>query len=182
MKLSKFSTFFQKRSQKLSFLSSVSRETGEKKKKETSFPIKLYTFKVHPRLLILFLPSMKPQKFYRETGFFFFFRQFHVKLTIKMTVFVTFFGKMLKFWTVSWNCELANMLKLSVRPGKIETGGRGEAACRQFQFFSGRIWQFQHVMPISQFHETCPKFKHFSKKWSQNCHFYSSVFAWNCAK
>ena len=31
----------------------------------------------------------------------FFFRQFHVKLTIKMTVFVTFFGKMLKLWTVS---------------------------------------------------------------------------------
>ena len=113
---------------------------------------------------------------------FFFLRRFHVKLTIKMAVFVTFFGKMLKLWTVSWNCDLANMLKLSVRPGKIETGGRGEAACRQFQFFSGRIWQFQHVMPISQFHETCPKFKHFFKKWSQNCHFYSSVFAWNRAK
>ena len=35
----KVSTFFQKRSQKLSFLSSVSRETGEKKK-ETSFQLK----------------------------------------------------------------------------------------------------------------------------------------------
>ena len=51
-------------------------------------------------------------------NWFLFFRQFHVKLTIKMTVFVTFFGKMLKLWTVSWNCDLANMLKLSDSAGK----------------------------------------------------------------
>ena len=43
------------------------------------------------------------------------------------------------------------MLKLSVQPEKIKTAGRGETACRQFQFFSGRIWQFQHFMSIKNF-------------------------------
>ena len=73
----------------------------------------------------------------------------------------------LNFWVVSWNRDLAKMLKLSVRPEKIETAGRGEAACRQFQFFSGRIWQFQHFMPISRFHETCPKISTLTLKLTQ---------------
>ena len=37
----------------------------------------------------------------KETGFFFFCAQFHLKLDNKMAVFVTIFGKKLNFWAVS---------------------------------------------------------------------------------
>ena len=41
------------------------------------------------------------------------------------------------------------------------------------------------VPPVSifcsaEFNETCPKFQQFSKKWYKKCHFYLSVFNWNC--
>ena len=111
----------------------------------------------------------------------FFFRQFHQKLTIKMTVFCAVSVSKLNFWVVSWNRDLAKMLKLSVRPEKIETAGRGEAACRQFQFFSGRIWQFQHFMPIWRFHETCPKISTLTLKLSQKLSCLCVSFKWNCA-
>ena len=78
MKLSKVSTFFQKRSQKLPFLSSVSRETGEKKKRN-QFPVKTDPF------------LMKLTRFY-ETGLLFF--------PVSFWKFTYFLCKNTSFWPV----------------------------------------------------------------------------------
>ena len=66
-------------------------------------------------------------------------------------------------WLKCWNCQFGRK--------KLKLLGRGAAACRQFQFFSGRIWQFQHFMPISRFHETCPKISTLTLKLLQKLSF-----------
>ena len=59
-------------------------------------------------------------------------------------------------WLKCWNCQFGRK--------KLKLPCRGAAACRQFQFFSDWIWQFQHFMPISRFHETAQKFQLFCQK------------------
>ena len=61
------------------------------------------------------------------------------------------------------------MLKLSVWPEKIETGGTRLRRGRQFQFFRPN-WQFQHLCQITV-SWNCPKIQLFSKNGHKNCHF-----------
>ena len=59
------------------------------------------------------------------------------------------------------------MLKLSVWPEKIETGGTW------LQFFRPN-WQFQHLCQITV-SWNCPKIQLFAKNGHKNCHFYCPV-------
>ena len=107
--------------------------------------------------------------------------QFHVKLDETGCFVFCFFGSKMKLAVVSW-VKLAKIVKPS-RFGreKIETEGRGEAACRQFQFFfrpnSGGftiLCQFHpwNHQPVSFFEPI--------KTVKQNSQFHP-VFTWNCA-
>ena len=69
----------------------------------------------------------------------------------KMLGFFLFFGSKNEtgcgfIHETDWNYET-----VQIRSGKkIETDGRGEAACRQFQFFfPDRIWRFHNFMSVS---------------------------------
>ena len=67
------------------------------------------------------------------------------------------------------------MLKLSAQPEKIETGGSGEAACRQFQFFSGWADSFNILCQYHGFMKLPEKFQSFQKTCHKTCPFLLSV-------
>ena len=101
---------------------------------------------------------------------------------IKMTFLWQVSLSQVEFWAsfmIPWYWH--KMLKLSDSAGKkLKLPARGFAAAVSFNFFRPN-WQFQHFMPISRFHETCPKFNIWLRDFSQKCHFYwtvSSETAW----
>ena len=107
--------------------------------------------------------SQKRDSFNKETGFFFFCAQFHLKLDNKNGSFcdhfwqkVEFLGSFMKPW-FGINVETVSLA------GKIETGGRGEAACRQFQFFPAKLTVSTFYANITVSWK-CPKISTFCQK------------------
>ena len=138
-----------------------------------------YDYTANFRKLSFFV---KPKWFhggFRYKPHFFLCGQFHAKLTKNGGIFSVFFLKKWNWlWFHTWNwLELWN-LSNSVR--KIETDGRGEAACRQFQFFF--LTEFGGFIISCQFH-VCnhQPVSFFDAKKSEKSHHFFVSFTWNCA-
>ena len=67
------------------------------------------------------------------------------------------------------------MLKLSVRPEKIETDGRGKALCRQFQIFPAESDSLNILCQYHGFMKLAQKFQLWYKTATFICQFLSET-------